>query len=128
MAKIRNLDDLRKIKTEVQRKNSLREGGYKVCVTVHMGTCGIAAGARDIMRVLLDNLEKSGRKDIRATTSGCLGLCSHEPLVTVERLNEKPVRYALLDDEKMDRIFKEHVIGGKPVMEYVLTEGMDTED
>ncbi|MFH1549839.1 MAG: (2Fe-2S) ferredoxin domain-containing protein [Planctomycetota bacterium] len=128
MAKIRSLADLRKIKDEVQIKNALREGGYTACVTVHMGTCGIASGAREVMRVLLENLANSRRKDIRATTSGCIGLCSHEPLITVERLKEEPVRYAMVDSEKMNRIFKEHVIGGKPVVEYALVMDMDTED
>ena len=128
MAKIRSLADLRKIKDEVQIKNALREGGYTACVTVHMGTCGIASGAREVMRALLENLANSKRKDIRATTSGCIGLCSHEPLITVERLKETPVRYAMVDSEKMNRIFKEHVIGGKPVVEYALVMDMDTED
>jgi NADP-reducing hydrogenase subunit HndB len=128
MTKIRSLADLRKIKDEVQLRNALREGGYTACVTVHMGTCGIASGAREVMRVLLENLEKSRRKDIRATTSGCIGLCSHEPLITVERLNEEPVRYAMVNAEKMNQIFKEHVIGGKPVAEYALVMDMDTED
>ncbi len=128
MTKIRSLADLRKIKDEVQIKNALREGGYTACVTVHMGTCGIASGAREVMRVLLENLANSRRKDIRATTSGCIGLCSHEPLITVERLKEIPVRYAMVDSEKMNRIFKEHVIGGKPVVEYALVMDMDTED
>jgi len=128
MAKIRSLADLRKIKDEVQIKNALREGGYTACVTVHMGTCGIASGAREVMRALLENLADSKRKDIRVTTSGCIGLCSHEPLITVERLKETPVRYAMVDSEKMNRIFKEHVIGGKPVVEYALVMDMDTED
>jgi len=128
MTKIRSLADLRKIKDEVQIKNALREGGYTACVTVHMGTCGIASGAREVMRVLLENLANSKRKDIRVTTSGCIGLCSHEPLITVERLKEEPVRYAMVDSEKMNRIFKEHVIDGKPVVEYALVMDMDTED
>lgn len=128
MAKIRSLADLRKIKDEVQIKNALREGGYTACVTVHMGTCGIASGAREVMRALLENLAKSKRKDIRVTTSGCIGLCSHEPLITVERLKETPVRYAMVDSEKMNRIFKEHVIGGEPVVEYTLVMDMETED
>ncbi len=128
MTKIRNLADLRKIKDEVQIRNALREDGYTACVTVHMGTCGIASGAREVMRILLENLGKSRRKDIRVTTSGCIGLCSHEPLITVERLNEEPVRYAMVNAEKINQIFKEHVIGGKPVVEYALVMDMDTEN
>lgn len=127
MEKIRGLNDLKKIKDQVERSTALREDGYKVCVTVHMGTCGIASGARQVMRSVLDKVARSERKDIRVTTSGCIGLCSHEPLVTVERLGEQPVRYAMVDSDKMDAVFDQHVIGGKPVEKYMLTAKMNTD-
>ena len=95
-------------------------------MNVHMGTCGIASGARKLMTAVLDEIEKRDIKDVIVTTSGCAGLCSREPMVTVERLGEAPVKYVDLDAEKMKEIFAEHVLGGKIVEKYALAVGSET--
>ncbi len=125
MAKI-SIEDLKKIKESVQAGVNLREGGYRAKVNVHMGTCGIASGARKLMTAVLDEIEKRDIKDVIVTTSGCAGLCSREPMVTVERLGEAPVKYVDLDAEKMKEIFAEHVLGGKIVEKYALAVGSET--
>jgi NADP-reducing hydrogenase subunit HndB len=125
MAKI-SIEDLKKIKDSVQAGVNLREGGYRAKVNVHMGTCGIASGARKLMTAVLDEIEKRDIKDVIVTTSGCAGLCSREPMATVERLGEAPVKYVDLDAEKMKEIFSEHVLGGKIVEKYALAVGSET--
>ncbi len=125
MAKL-TIADLKKIKEQYHENQALREGGFKAKITVHMGTCGIAAGARSIMNAVMDELAKSGRKDVAVTTSGCAGLCSQEPMATIELAGESPVRYIALTEEKMRKIFAEHVIGGTPVKEYALVAGHET--
>jgi NADP-reducing hydrogenase subunit HndB len=125
MAKI-SIEDLKKIKDSVQAGVNLREGGYRAKVNIHMGTCGIASGARKLMTAVLDEIEKRDIKDVIVTTSGCAGLCSREPMATVERLGEAPVKYVDLDAEKMKEIFSEHVLGGKIVDKYALGVGSET--
>jgi NADP-reducing hydrogenase subunit HndB len=125
MAKM-TVADLKKIKEEYHAKQALREGGSRVKITVHMGTCGIAAGARGIMNAVMDELAKANVSDIVVTTSGCAGLCSKEPMATVETVGEAPVKYASLTADKMRAIFTEHVLGGKPVKEYALVVGHET--
>ena len=125
MAKL-TIEDLKKIKETYKANQTLREGGFRVKVTVHMGTCGIAAGARGIMTVLLDELKASKLNDVAVTTSGCAGLCSKEPMITVETAGAPPVKYVALTDEKMRTIFKEHVVGGTPVKELALVAGHET--
>jgi NADP-reducing hydrogenase subunit HndB len=120
------IEDLDRISEEVRRATLLREGAGKAKVTVHMGTCGIAAGAREIMNTLLDEIGQRNIKDIILTTSGCAGLCSREPMVTVELKGEAPVKYVDLTPEKIRSIFSEHVLGGKIVMEYALAIGSET--
>lgn len=120
------IDDLKKIKEQHKAEFTLREGGYRAKVTVHMGTCGIAAGARDVMGALTEELAKSGVQDVIVTTSGCAGLCSQEPMATVEMAGQPPVKYTNLNEEKMRRIFKEHVQGGAIVEEYALVMGSET--
>ncbi len=83
MPRIR-IEDLDRIREEIRKATVLREGAGRATVTVHMGTCGISAGARQIMTTLLAEIEKKNIKDIILTTSGCAGLCSKEPMATVE--------------------------------------------
>ncbi|MDP2167169.1 MAG: (2Fe-2S) ferredoxin domain-containing protein [Thermodesulfovibrionales bacterium] len=120
------IDDLKKIKEQYKATFTLREGGYRAKVTVHMGTCGIAAGARDVMNSLIDEMSEKAITDIIVTTSGCAGLCSKEPMATVEMLNEAPVKYYSLNGEKIKKIFKEHIQAGKIVEEYALVVGSET--
>lgn len=124
MPKIRP-EDLDKISEEIKKTTLLREGAGRAKVTVHMGTCGIAAGARAIMKALMDEIETKQIKDILLTTSSCAGLCSREPMVTVELKNEPPVKYVDLTPEKIKRVFEEHVLGGKIVTEYALALGSE---
>ena len=120
------LEDLAKIKDKVKTSTALREGGYKAKITVHMGTCGIASGARKVMQALMDEITKKDVKDVIVTTSGCAGLCSREPMATVELMGEAPVKYVDLDDEKTREILTEHVLGGKIVKEYALAIGSES--
>ncbi|RJQ22205.1 MAG: (2Fe-2S) ferredoxin domain-containing protein [Nitrospiraceae bacterium] len=120
------IEDLKKIKEKQKSTFSLREGGYRAKITVHMGTCGIAAGAREIMSALLDEIALAKVEDVITTTSGCAGLCAREPMATVEILNRPPVKYGDLTADKMKEIFREHILGGNPVEKYALAVGSET--
>jgi NADP-reducing hydrogenase subunit HndB len=119
------LDELRKKRAEAQKGLYLREGEFRGKIIVHMGTCGIAAGARGIVAAFLEELEKSGRKDIMLTTSGCAGLCSKEPMATVEMLGLPPVKYVELTPEKARKIFVEHILGGTAAVEFAIGVGSE---
>ena len=109
------IEDLDKISQKVRKTTLLREGAGRAKITVHMGTCGIAAGAREIMNALLDEFDKKNIDDVILTSSGCAGLCSREPMATVELKDEAPVKYVDLTPERIREILAEHVIGGKVV-------------
>jgi len=107
------------------RTMNLRDGDVRAKVTVHMGTCGIAAGARKIMSTMLALVEENSSSDIVLTTSGCAGLCSREPMMTVELKGQAPVKYVDLDEEKTRKIFSEHVLSSVVVKEYALAIGSE---
>ena len=119
------IGDLQKISDQVKRTTLLREGSCRAKVNVHMGTCGIAAGARKIVDALLKIIEEKDVKDVQLITSGCAGLCSREPMATVELAGAAPVKYVDLTEEKIRRIFADHVLGGKIVAEYALALGSE---
>ncbi|MCA1917799.1 MAG: (2Fe-2S) ferredoxin domain-containing protein [Flavobacterium piscis] len=124
MAKLK-IEDLEKISEDYKRKMTVREGGGRVKVTVHMGTCGIAAGAREIMSTFVKEIEEKNVKDVILTTSGCAGLCSKEPMITVEVLGQAPVKYVELNPDKAKKIFEQHVLKGIFVKEYALSIGSE---
>ena len=118
-------DDLDRISEEVKNVLHLRQGIAQTRVLVHMGTCGIAAGARAIMNTLMKEIEGRNIKDVALTTSSCAGLCSREPMITVEMKDEPAVKYVDLTPEKAKEILEKHVVGGKIVTEYALSLGSE---
>jgi (2Fe-2S) ferredoxin/signal-transduction protein with cAMP-binding, CBS, and nucleotidyltransferase domain len=93
-----------------------------VKVIVHLATCGIVAGARDVMDALMDEMNRSGRSDIKVESSGCLGKCPTEPNVTIKIEGQNPVVYQKMDSEKMRQVFNQHVLGGQIQTDFVLNE------
>jgi len=119
------IGDLAKIRDKVKRTANIRRGKARAKVTIHMGTCGIAAGARDILSKLMAELEKKNVKDVIVTTSGCAGLCSREPMATVEMKGKAPVKYVDLTQKKIVEILQKHILKGTIVEEYVLAVGSE---
>ncbi len=123
------IQDLEKIREQARRGLVIREGGaFKAKINVHMGTCGIAAGARTIMTALMKEVERRDLHDILLTSSGCAGLCSQEPMVTVELAGRAPVKYVNLTETKIQEIFEKHVLGGTIVKDYALGIGSEKTD
>ena len=77
------------------------------------------------MSTLLGLIEQKDTKDVVLTSSGCAGLCSREPMMTVELKGQAPVKYVDLDEEKTQKIFSEHVLSGAVVQEYALAVGSE---
>ncbi len=119
MAKL-TIDDLKKIKEDTAKATSLRDGLATVKITVHMGTCGIAAGAREVMNSLMEELAQTDRSDIRVVTSGCMGMCSSEPNVTVEIQDAEPIVYQKMEPNRMRQVFKRHVQLGEVQTDFAL--------
>ncbi len=118
-------EDLDTISQKMKATTTLREGAGRVKITVHMGTCGIASGAREILTAFMQEIENVDAKDIILTTSGCAGLCSKEPMATIELKDKPPVKYIDLNPDKVKKIFSEHVQGGRIVEDYALALGSE---
>ena len=120
------IDDLKQMRERAAPTLTLRTGTARARITIHMGTCGIAAGARDVMAALLDEIERQAIADIIVTTSGCAGLCSREPMATVEVRSEPPVKYVNLTPDKMAQVVRQHIVDGVAVMDIALAAGCET--
>lgn len=108
-----------------QRFRQLQESASKSSyahtkITVHLATCGIVAGAREVMNALVEELALVDRPEIEVKSGGCVGNCDTHPNVTVEIEGEDPVVYQKMNAEKLRRVFKQHILAGEVQTDYVL--------
>ncbi len=89
-------------------------------ITVHLATCGIVAGAREVMSALMDEMAHADRPHIRIKNGGCIGKCHSEPNVTVEIEGEDPVIYQKMNPEKVRKVFEKHILAGEVLTDYIL--------
>ncbi|MBM4031453.1 MAG: (2Fe-2S) ferredoxin domain-containing protein [Planctomycetes bacterium] len=124
MARI-TAQDLDRIGEEAKSRIHLRQGIARGRILVHMGTCGIAAGARAVMMALIREVETRHLGDIALVTSSCAGLCSREPMITVELKDQPPVKYVNLTADKVKDIVEKHILGGEIAAEHALSVGSE---
>jgi NADP-reducing hydrogenase subunit HndB len=118
MPRLKTLDDLKKLREDAQSDLKVRlETGTKIIVG--MGTCGIAAGARETMHAILDELKKR-EIDANVTTVGCIGMCIKEPLVDIEQAGKPRITYGNVKPNMVSRLIEEHLIKGNVVGEWAV--------
>jgi (2Fe-2S) ferredoxin len=102
-----------------------KTAAHKIRIYVHMGTCGIASGAQDVLSKVKQLIKDKKIKNVQVNTTGCAGICSREPLMTVVMPDKEPVIYQYLDENKTEQIFEEHIMNSHAVKEYALARGME---
>jgi (2Fe-2S) ferredoxin len=117
---VKSLEELKRLKEEALEKRNAQATTARAKVTVGMGTCGIAAGARDTMKSILGFIEEEQVNDIVVAQTGCVGLCEWEPIVEVEIGSEPKVMYGKVSADRAKEIMREHTMGSKIVPEYVI--------
>ena len=111
MAKL-TLADLRKMREEKQKALDMRDASNKdVQVIVGMGTCGIAAGAKETFTTLIDTLTQKGLTNVLVRQTGCMGLCHSEPTVEVVVPGMPAVIYGHVDAATAKEIVEKHIVG-----------------
>jgi NADP-reducing hydrogenase subunit HndB len=115
-----NLEELRKIREKAQKDVELRQKQARVRVIVGMGTSGIAAGARDVLRTFVEEIGRRNLSDVIVTQTGEKGLASQEPLVEVFEEGKPTVIYGNMSAEKAKRVVVEHIVNGNPVTEFAI--------
>lgn len=117
---MKSLQDLEVIREQARQMTGLREGKEQTKVIVGMGTCGIAAGARDTMKAILDEVGKRNLTEVTITQTGCLGLCEQEPIVEVEFPDQPRIIYGKVSADKARQIVSRHLVNGNIIGEWVI--------
>ncbi len=124
---MKSLEELREIKDRVKEDIRVRQGQDEARIVVGMGTCGIAAGARDALESILDELNKRRLKAV-VTQTGCVGICSREPLVDVFMPGQPRVTYGEVSPSRARQIVAQHVANGNVISEWALNVSESREE
>ncbi|MGI6164152.1 MAG: (2Fe-2S) ferredoxin domain-containing protein [Bacillota bacterium] len=117
---MKSMEDLERLKEETLQEIRLRSSSGSPRIVVGMGTCGIAAGARETMLAMIDELRKRKKLDVTITETGCVGLCVKEPIVEVHIPGQQKVVYGNVDPSRGRQIVLSHIINHKPVDDWIL--------
>lgn len=116
---MKSLEELRKLREELQKEMLARNSEGKIKIVIGMGTCGIAAGAREILQAVLQEVEKRNL-DVVVSQTGCIGMCEKEPLLDVQLPGKDRITYGNVTEEAVQKIIVEHVINGNIVEDLVV--------
>ena len=116
------IEDLKRIRDEVRESLKIREGESPIKIIVHMGTVGIASGAREVLKAFAEETEKRGITNVTLTQAGHLGIDSKCPLVSVIRPGEPRVTYGSITPDQVSRILVDHALGGKIITEWLVSK------
>jgi NADP-reducing hydrogenase subunit HndB len=120
MAKM-TLEQLRKLREEKKQASARREAeGKEIHVIVGMGTCGIAAGAKQTFDAVVEAVNAAGLGDqviIRQT--GCMGLCYVEPTVEVEAPGMPTVIYGKMTAGVAKELVTKHLVEKKLLDDHI---------
>jgi NADP-reducing hydrogenase subunit HndB len=120
--RLKSAKDLDALRKEASGRMSLRGDKKRIQIVVHMGTCGIASGAREILNMFAQEIDTNGIDTVTLRQSGCIGLCDQEPVCTLQDGAGNEYRYGRLTTGKVGEIVREHVLKGNPVIDYIITQ------
>jgi NADP-reducing hydrogenase subunit HndB len=119
MVKLKSIEELKKVREEAKQALMTRsQTGTRIIIG--MGTCGITAGAREVMQAILKELD-ARNIEAHVETVGCVGMCAKEPLVDIEQAGKSRVRYGNITQEKVPRLIEEHLVRGQVVQEWAIS-------
>jgi NADP-reducing hydrogenase subunit HndB len=119
MAKL-TLEDLRKLREGKKKEMAFRETeGKTTQIIIGMGTCGIAAGAKEVFDAFIEDLGAKGISDTTIKQTGCMGLCYSEPTVEVAVPGMPSVIYGNVDVATAHKIVDEHIVNHRLVSDHI---------
>lgn len=89
-------------------------------ITIGSATCENAAGANEVYERFRKHMNEHPGLEVILGQVGCAGRCDLEPMVTVVAHHQIPVKYMKMTPEKVDKVFADHILGGKIVEDFTM--------
>lgn len=117
---MKSLEELKKLRDEAIKNVELRNAEKDVRVVVGMATCGISAGARPVLTTFVEEVAKRNLQNVSVVQTGCIGMCTYEPIVEIYTPDKEKVTYIHVDPDKAKKIISEHLVNNRVVKEYTI--------
>ena len=119
---MKSLSELQAIKDRMKQNATVREDSENTAkIVIGMATCGIAAGARPTLAAITSELAKRHLESVTVSQTGCIGMCTYEPIIDVYLPNQEKVTYVKVTPDKVPKIISDHIVNGKPVPEFTVS-------
>lgn len=118
---MKSLEELKKLREEAIKNVEMRNSEKDIRVVVGMATCGISAGARPVLTTLVEEVSKRNLNNVQVVQTGCIGMCTYEPIVEVYAPGKEKVTYINVSPDKAKRIVTEHLANNNIVREYTIS-------
>jgi (2Fe-2S) ferredoxin len=122
---VKTREELQALRERAKAALAVRDSQGATRVVIAMGTCGIAAGAREVLKALIEELALRGITDVTISQTACKGLCDREPIVEVHTATLPVVIYGRVDAQALRRIVAEHIVNGQVVSDYAISIGAE---
>lgn len=118
---MKSLAELQAIRDQMKTKMGVRsDDSGNIRIVVGMATCGIAAGAREVLSALTDEVGKRNLDNVSITQTGCIGICQYEPVIEVYAPGKEKVTYVKMTADKAVKVISDHIVNGNVVTEYTI--------
>ncbi|SJZ44940.1 (2Fe-2S) ferredoxin domain-containing protein [Selenihalanaerobacter shriftii] len=117
---MKSLAELQKLKESVETKIKLRHQEESIRVIVGMGTCGIAAGAREVITKLGEEIERRELGDVTLTQVGCMGLCEKEPIIKIEKTDGTKRTYGEIKADRVAKLVTQDIVNDQEIQEWLI--------
>ena len=117
---MKSLEELKKLREEAIKNVEMRNSEKDIRVVVGMATCGISAGARPVLTTFVEEVAKRNLNNVQVVQTGCIGMCTYEPIVEVYAAGKEKVTYIHVNPDKAKRIVSEHLVNNNIVREYTI--------
>jgi len=111
---LKNLRDTKKKELSMKYADT-----KKIKIVIGLGSCGIAAGAKETWNAFLDEIERQDLRNVEISQTGCMGTCSFEPTVEIIMPDMPPIIYGKVDEEVARKIVQKHIINQKLLSNHI---------
>lgn len=119
---MKSLEDLKALRDEALKRMDVRNVKDGFRIQIGMGTCGIASGARNILKAFIEETSFQSLNNVTITQVGCMGECAYEPMAEIIDEDGQSFVYCNLTETIVKDIVQKHLMEKEPITRHLLSQ------